>query len=42
MSLTELYKESQSRLSIKTDELEAKKKTLNEVKEEVDKFKKTK
>ncbi|MGH9924412.1 MAG: hypothetical protein ACRD5B_03450 [Nitrososphaeraceae archaeon] len=41
MSLTELYKESQSRLVIKTEELQAKKKTLNEVKEEVDKFKKT-
>jgi len=41
MNLTELYKELQSRLSIKTDELEAKKKSLNEVKGEVDKFKKT-
>ena len=41
MNLTELYKKLQSRLSIKTDELEAKKKSLNEVKGEVDKFKKT-
>lgn len=41
MRLTELQ-ESQSRLSTKTDELEAKKKSLNEVQEEVDKFKKTK
>jgi two-component system, OmpR family, sensor histidine kinase VicK len=42
MRLTELYKESQSRLSSKTDELEAMKQYLNEVLEEVDKFKKTK
>ena len=41
MRLTELYKESQSGLSIKTVELEAKK-NLNEVQEEVDKFKKIK
>jgi len=41
MNPTELYKELQSRLSIKTDELQAKKKTRNEVKGEVDKFKKT-
>ena len=39
MRLTDVYKESQSRLSIKTVELEAKK-NLNEVQEEVDKFKK--
>jgi hypothetical protein len=39
--LTDVYKESQSRLSIKTVELEAKK-NLNEVQEEVDKFKKIK
>ena len=42
MRLTDVYKESLSRLSIKTDELEAKKKSLNEVQEEVDKFKKIK
>ena len=41
MRLTDVYKESQSRLSIKTVELEAKK-NLNEVQEEVDKFKKIK
>jgi hypothetical protein len=41
MKLTDVYKESQSRLSIKTVELEAKK-NLNEVQEEVDKFKKIK
>jgi hypothetical protein len=42
MRLTELYKESQSRLSSKIDELEAMKQYLNEVLEEVDKLKKTK
>lgn len=41
MRLTDVYKESQSRLSIKTVELEAKK-NWNEVQEEVDKFKKIK
>ena len=41
MRLTDVYKEPQSRLSIKTVELEAKK-NLNEVQEEVDKFKKIK
>lgn len=41
MRLTDVYKESQSRLSIKTVELEAKE-NLNEVQEEVDKFKKIK
>jgi hypothetical protein len=41
MRLTDVYKESQSRLSIKTVELESKK-NLNEVQEEVDKFKKIK
>jgi len=41
MRLTDVYKESQSRLSIKTVELEAKK-NLNQVQEEVDKFKKIK
>lgn len=41
MRLTDVYKESQSRLSIKKVELEAKK-NLNEVQEEVDKFKKIK
>ncbi|MGB7959021.1 MAG: hypothetical protein WCF46_03930 [Nitrososphaeraceae archaeon] len=39
MRLTDVYKESQSRLSIKTVELEAIK-NLNEVQEEVDKFRK--
>ena len=42
MKLTELYKESQSKLNDTTDELEAMKKYLNEVLEEVDKFRKTK
>ena len=41
MRLTDVYKESLSRLSIKTVELEAKK-NLNQVQEEVDKFKKIK
>lgn len=42
MKLTELYEESQSKLNDTTDELEAMKKYLNEVLEEVDKFRKTK
>ena len=41
MRLTDVYKEPQSRPSIKTVELEAKK-NLNEVQEEVDKFRKIK
>lgn len=40
MRLTELYEESQSRLNDTTDELESIKKYLNEVLQEVDKFRK--
>jgi hypothetical protein len=42
LKLKELYEESQSKLNDSTDELEAIKKYLNEVLEEVDKFRKTK
>jgi len=42
MKLTKLYEESQSKLNDTTDELEAMKKYLYEVLEEVDKFKKQK
>jgi two-component system, OmpR family, sensor histidine kinase VicK len=41
MKLTELYEESQSKLSDTTDELEAMKKYVKEVLEEIDSFKKT-
>lgn len=41
LKLTELYEESQSKLNDTTDELEAMKQYLNEVLEEVDKFRKT-
>jgi hypothetical protein len=41
LKLTELYDESQSKLNDTTDELEAMKKYLNEVLEEIDKFRKT-
>ena len=40
MKLTELYEESQSKLSDTTDELETMKKYVKEVLEEMDKFKK--
>ena len=42
MKLTQLYEESQLKLNDTTDELEAMKKYLHEVLEEVDKFKKKK
>jgi hypothetical protein len=42
MRLTELYQESQRKLNNTIDELVAMKKYLNEVLEEVDKFKKAK
>jgi hypothetical protein len=42
LKLTELYEESQSKLNNTTDELEAMKKYLSEVLEEVDRFKKIK
>jgi hypothetical protein len=42
LKLKELYEESRSKLNDTTDELEAIKKYLNEVLEEVDKFRKTK
>jgi hypothetical protein len=41
LKLKELYDKSQSKLNDTTDELEAMKKYLNEVLEEVDKFRKT-
>lgn len=41
MKLTELYEESQSKLSDTTDELESMKKYVKEVLEEIDKFKKS-
>ncbi len=42
LKLTELYDESRSKLNDTTDELEAMKRYLNEVLQEVDKFRKTK
>jgi two-component system sensor histidine kinase VicK len=42
LKLTELYEESQSKLSDTTDELESMKKYVKEVLEEMDKFKKSK
>jgi hypothetical protein len=41
MKLTKLYEESQSKLSDTTDELEIMKRYVNEVLEEMDKFKKS-
>lgn len=41
LKLTELYDESQSKLNDTADEIEAMKKYLNEVLEEIDKFRKT-
>ena len=41
LRLTESYDESQSKLNDTTDELEVMKKYLNEVLEEIDKFRKT-
>ena len=41
MKLTELYEESQSKLSNTADELESMKKYVKEVFEEMDKFKKS-